>query len=78
MLTEASCCLFERIKKVVKQESRPAIHMEKPLLIAWVSCKLGGMESQGISRAGQTVLARLMKSQIWNQPASSVGLWGRI
>ena len=27
--------------------------------------KLGGVESLGISKAGQTVLARLMKSQIW-------------
>ena len=28
-LTEASCCLFERILEVVKHEPRPAIHMEK-------------------------------------------------
>ena len=30
---------------------------------------MGGMESLGISKAGQTVLARLMESQIWYQPA---------
>ena len=34
-LTEAICCLCERIKEVVKQP-RPAIHMEEPLLTAWV------------------------------------------
>ena len=28
-LTEASCCLFDRIGEVVKVEPRPAIHMEK-------------------------------------------------
>ena len=49
------------------------MYMEKSL--GW-ACKLGGTESQGISRAGQTVVARLMESQIWHQPASSVALWG--
>ena len=34
--------------------------------------KLGGAESQGISKAGQTVLARLMESHIWHQLAGSV------
>ena len=38
-------------------------------------CKLDETEPQGISRVGQTVLARLMESQIWYQPASSVTLW---
>ena len=37
---------------------------------------MGGMEPQGISRVGQTVLARLMESQIWHQPAGSVSLLG--
>ena len=46
----------------MKHEQRPAIHMEKQLGWAY---KLGGAESLGISKAGQTVLARLMKSQIW-------------
>ena len=41
----------------MKRELRPAIHVEKQL--GWAH-KLGGTESQGISRAGQTVLARLM------------------
>ena len=36
---------------------------------------MGGTESQGISRMGQTVLARLMESQIWYPPASFVALW---
>ena len=54
----------------MKQKPRPAIHMEKQL--GW-ACKLGGVESLGISKAGQTVLARLMESQIWYQFASSVG-----
>ena len=35
---------------------------------------MGGTESQGISRVGQTVLARLIESQIWHPPADSV--WG--
>ena len=69
-LTEASCCLFERIYEVVKHEPRPAIHMEK--LLGW-ACKLGGAESRGTSKVGQTVLARLMESQIWQQLAGSVG-----
>ena len=41
-LTDARCCLFERIQEVVQQEPRPAIHMEKQL--GW-ACKLGGAES---------------------------------
>ena len=42
---------------------------------------LGGPISQagqsfwGSAGWGQTVLARLMESQIWHQPASSVALW---
>ena len=32
-----------------------------------------GAESQGISKVGQTVSARLMESQMWHQLASSVG-----
>ena len=35
--------------------------------------KWGGVESLGISKVGQTVLARLMESQIWHQLADSVG-----
>ena len=34
---------------------------------------MGEVESLGISKVGQTVLARLMESQIWHQLAS---LWG--
>ena len=37
---------------------------------------IGVMESQGTSRAGQTVLAKLMESQKWHPPASPVALWG--
>ena len=33
---------------------------------------MSGAESLGISRARQTVLARLMESQIWHQLAGSV------
>ena len=55
-LTEASCCLFER-----------AIHMEKQHGLA---CKLVGVEPLGISKVGQTLLARMMES---HQLASSVG-----
>ena len=35
---------------------------------------LGGVESLGISKVGQTVLARLMDSQIWYQLAGFVAL----
>ena len=56
----------------MKHESRSAIHMEKQL--GW-ACKLGGAESLGISEADQTVLARLVESQIWHQLAGPVGLW---
>ena len=35
--------------------------------------KLGGIESLGISKMGQTVLARVMESQIWHQSSSSGG-----
>ena len=45
--------------------------MEKQLGWTW---KLGGVELLGISKAGQTVLARLMVSQVWHQLASSVGV----
>ena len=36
---------------------------------------MGGIESQGISSAGQTVLAKLMESKIWHLSASSMALW---
>ena len=39
--------------------------------------KLGGGESLGISKEGQTMLARLMESQICHQLAGSVALWLR-
>ena len=48
--------------------------MEKQL--GWAS-KLGGLESLGISEAGQTVLARLMESLIQLQLAGSVAQGGR-
>ena len=58
----------------MKHEARAVIHMEKLLLtaISWA-----GMESQGISRARQTVIARLMESQIWLPLAASVAVWGK-
>ena len=31
-LTEASCCLFDRIYEDVKHEPRPVIHVEKQLV----------------------------------------------
>ena len=36
---------------------------------------MGRAESLGISKEGQTVLDRLMESQIWHQLASSMALW---
>ena len=53
----------------MKHEPKPVFDMEKQL--GWAH-KLGGAESLGISRAGQTVLARLMDSQIWHQLAGSL------
>ena len=53
----------------MKHEPSPAIHMAKQL--GWAH-DLGEMESLGISKTGQTVLARLMESQIWHQLAGSV------
>ena len=44
--------------------------MEKQLGWAY---KSGGMESLGISKVCQTMLAWLMESQIWHQFTSSVG-----
>ena len=52
----------------MKHEPRQAIHVEKQL--QWV-CNLGGAESLGISKAGQTVLIRLIESQICYQLAGS-------
>ena len=57
----------------MKQEPRPAIHMEKQL--GW-TCKLGGAESLGISEAGQTVLGRLMESHVLYQLVGFVVLCG--
>ena len=37
---------------------------------------MGGMVSQGISKAGQPVLVRFMESQIQHLPAGSVALYG--
>ena len=56
----------------MKDEPRPAIHMEK----LGQAHKFDGAESLVIFRVGQTMLARLMESQIWHQPASSLALLG--
>ena len=69
MLAKVSCCLFERIYEVVKLEPRPFS------MLRW-ACKLGNMESLGIARAGQTVLARLIEPHIWHQFAGPVALLG--
>ena len=55
----------------MKHKLRPVIHTGKEL--GW-AFKLGGAESLGISNMGQTVLAKLMESQIWYQLASSLGV----
>ena len=54
----------------MKHEPRQAIHVEK--LLRWAH-KLGRAESLRFCKAGQTVLAKLMESQIWHPPISSVG-----
>ena len=53
----------------MQQEPRPVIHMEKQLGWAY---KLGAAESLGICKVGQSMLGRLMESQLWHQPAGSV------
>ena len=54
----------------MKHDPRPAIHVGKQL--EWAH-KLVGAESLGISKTGQTVLVRLMESQIWYHLDSSFG-----
>ena len=53
----------------MKHEPRPAILLEKQL--GWAH-KLCGAETLWVSKAGQTVLARLKESQIWHQLAGSM------
>ena len=53
----------------MKPDPKPAIHMEKQLGLAQ---ELGGAESLGISKAGQTVVVRSLESLIWHQLAGSV------
>ena len=53
-LTEASYCLFDRVK-----EPQQAILKEKQF--EW-ACKLGVVELVWISKVGHTVLARLIES----------------
>ena len=53
----------------MKHEPQPANHMEKQL--GWVHMWVG-QSLWGSSRGGQTVLARLMEFQIWDQVASFV------
>ena len=57
----------------MNHEPRPAIHMVKKS--GWAS-NLGGTESLGISKVDQTVLPRLMESQICHLLANSVALFG--
>ena len=56
----------------MKHGLRPTIDVEKQLAgpVIWVG------QNQGISKVGQTILARLMNFQIWQQLASSVALCG--
>ena len=53
----------------MKHQQRSDIHMENQL---WWGHKSGRAESLVIFKAGQTVSAGLMESQIWHQLASSV------
>ena len=50
--------------------------MEKPLKTAWVGPKFGWGRGSGITRVGQTVWGRLMESERWCPPSSSVALCG--
>ena len=46
--------------------------MEKPLLTSWVGHKFGWAEPQGLPVVEQSVLVKLMESQIWPPPPGSV------
>ena len=41
--------------------------------MAWVGPEMSGARSQEITREGQTVLAKVMKVQIWQPPGGTVG-----
>ena len=56
----------------MKHEPSLAILMEVQL--GWAH-KLGGAESLGISKRDQTVLAKLMESQMWHQLAGCGFVW---
>ena len=53
----------------MRPEPRPSIHMGKQLV--WVY-NLSGVEFLGVFKAGQTVLASLMESQMCHSLAGSV------
>ena len=63
------------------RDFRKVVIMSEDSLFEWKSHwkwlgwahKLGGAEFQEISRVGQTLLARLMETQIWCPPVNSVG-----
>lgn len=67
---DAACLSDFRTVQSIRQEK----------LIVWEThckqfrwaCKLGGIESHGIPKVGQTWLARLMDTLIWCPPVSSV------
>ena len=58
----------------MQHEPRPAIHMEKLLLSAWVGPYVQWGRASGNLHEGQTVLARLMGSDV----APACGLCGPV
>ena len=70
----AVVCLIGFRKLLSMSQDQPFISKSHCLQFEWAP-QLGEMEPQGISRVGQTVVARLMESQIWHPPAGSVALW---
>ena len=62
----------------MKHEPRPAIHIEKSLLAAWVGLYVGWDGASGDLWCGKNsvFLASLIESQIWHLSAGSVALLG--
>ena len=71
---DATCLRDFRKVQSMRQE-RPFVWISHWKQLRWAG-KLGGARSQGVTRVGMTVLARLMESQIWCPPTGSVGSIG--
>ena len=62
--------VYDQNTTIKRQKLVNWIDKHDPMIYA--ACKLGGAEFQMTPKVGQTVLARLMNSQIWHLPSGSV------